>query len=130
MPLYTPGRRRAIILLFLSSVLLITLDLRGNAVFDAARTGFARISEPFETAADVVTRPVRNAWHGIMDYDEVAEENERLREQLDAQRSDQVAAQAAILDYRALLALNDLPSLGDYPTVAAMVEGESPSNLD
>jgi cell shape-determining protein MreC len=130
MPLYTPGRRRAIILLLLSSVLLLTLDLRGNAVFDAARTGFTKVVDPFEAAADVVTKPIRNAWHGIADYEDVAQENERLREQLDAQRADQVAAQAAILDYQALLALNNLPSLGDYPTVPAMVVGESASNLD
>ena len=38
MPLYTPGRRRAIVLLLLTSVLLLTLDLRGNAVFDTARS--------------------------------------------------------------------------------------------
>ena len=112
------------------SVLLLTLDLRGNAVFDAARTGFSKLLEPFETAADVVTTPVRNAWQGITNYEDVAEENERLRDQLDAQRGDQVAAQAAIQDYQELLALNNLPSLGDYPTVVAMVVGESPSNLD
>src|SRR6478735_5029820 len=130
MPLYTPGRRRAIVLLLLTSVLLLTLDLRGNAVFDTARSGFSKLLDPFETAADVVTRPVRNAWRGITDYDEVQEENERLRDQLDAQRGDQVAAQAAIQDYQELLALNDLQSLGDYPTIVAMVVGESPSNLD
>jgi rod shape-determining protein MreC len=130
MPLYTPGRRRAIVLLLLTSVLLLTLDLRGNAVFDTARSGFSKLLDPFETAADVVTKPVRNAWRGITDYDEVQEENERLRDQLDAQRGDQVAAQAAIQDYQELLALNDLQSLGDYPTIVAMVVGESPSNLD
>ena len=42
MPLYTPGRRRAIVLLLLTSVLLLTLDLRGNAIFDAVRSGFNR----------------------------------------------------------------------------------------
>ena len=72
MPLYTPGRRRAIVLLLLTSVLLLTLDLRGNAVFDTARSGFTKLLDPFETAADVVTRPVRNAWRGITDYEEVA----------------------------------------------------------
>ena len=41
-PLYTAGRRRAIVLLLLTSILLITLDLRGNAVFDAARSGLRR----------------------------------------------------------------------------------------
>ncbi|MET0461273.1 MAG: rod shape-determining protein MreC [Ilumatobacteraceae bacterium] len=130
MPLYTPGRRRAIVLLLLTSVLLLTLDLRGNAVFDTARTGFTKLLDPFETAADVVTKPVRNAWRGVTNYEEVERENERLRDQLDAQRGDQVAAQAAIQDYQELLALNDLQSLGDYPTVVAMVVGESPSNLD
>ena len=130
MPLYTPGRRRAIVLLLLTSVLLLTLDLRGNAVFDTARAGFSKLLDPFETAADVVTGPVRNAWHGIANYEDIAEENERLRDQLDAQRGDQVAAQAAIQDFQELLALNNLPSLGDYPSVQAMVVGESPSNFD
>ena len=130
MPLYTPGRRRAIILLLLTSVLLLTLDLRGNAIFDAARSGFTKILDPVETAADVVSRPVRNAWHGITHYEEIEAENERLRDQLDAQRGDQVAAQAAIEDFQRLLALNNLPSLGDYPSITATVVGESPSNLD
>lgn len=130
MPLYTPGRRRAIILLLLTSVLLLTLDLRGNAIFNGVRAGFSKILEPIESAADVVTTPVRNAWRGITNYEDVLEENERLRDQVDAQRGDQVAAQAMIQDMQELLALNDLTSLGDYPIVTAMVVGESPSNLD
>jgi rod shape-determining protein MreC len=130
MPLYTPGRRRAILLLLLTSVLLLTLDLRGNAIFDGVRTGFNKFMEPLESAADVATRPIRNAWHGIMDYQKVKDENERLQDELDAQRGDQIAAQAAIQDYQALLATNNLPALADYPTVTAMVVGVSPSNLD
>lgn len=130
MPLYTPGRRRAIVLLLLTSVLLLTLDLRGNAVFDAARTGFSKVLDPLESAADVATRPIRNAWHGITDWERVSEENQQLQDQLDAVRGDQIAAQAAIQDQQALLAEQNLPTLGDYPTVIAMVVGESPSNLD
>jgi cell shape-determining protein MreC len=130
MPLYTPGRRRAIVLLLLTSILLLTLDLRGNAIFDGVRTGFNKFMDPLESAADVATRPIRNAWHGIMDYQEVKDENDRLQEQLDAQRGDQIAAQAAIQDYQALLATNNLPALANYPTVTAMVVGDSPSNLD
>lgn len=130
MPLYTPGRRRAIVLLLLTSALLLTLDLRGTAIFDTARDWFRRGLEPFETAADVVTRPIRNAWHGIMDYDDLERTNQELQEQLDGQRADQIAGQAAIKAYQDLLALNQLPSLADYPTVTAAVEGESPGNLD
>jgi len=130
MPLYTPGRRRAIILLLLTSILLVTLDLRGNALFDAARTGFNKVLEPVENAADVVTRPVQNAWRGIMDYEEVADENRELREELEAQRADQVVAEAVIIENQQLLALNDLESLSEIPTVVATVVGQSPTNLD
>jgi rod shape-determining protein MreC len=130
MPLYTPGRRRAIVLLLLTSALLLTLDLRGAAIFDSARAGFRRALEPFETAADVVTKPIRNAWHGVMDYDDLAQENQELREQIDAQVSDQIAGRAFIQAYQDLLALNELPALSDYATVTAAVEGQSPGNLD
>ncbi|CAN5730839.1 MAG: rod shape-determining protein MreC [Ilumatobacteraceae bacterium] len=130
MPIYTPGRRRAILLLLLTSALLLTLDLRGTAILDTAREGFQRAMEPFEAAADVVTRPVRDAWRGIMDYEELQQENLALKEQLDGQLSDQVAGRAYIQAYQELLALNQLPSLSDYNTVTAAVEGQSPGNLD
>jgi rod shape-determining protein MreC len=130
MPLYTPGRRRAIVLLLLTSVLLLTLDLRGSAIIDSVRAGYNRVLEPFESAADVVTRPIRDAWRGITSYDEVEQENQRLREQIAAQRAAQVAAQATILEHEELLRLNNLPSLSDYPTVVATVVGGSPTNID
>jgi len=130
MPLYTPGRRRAIVLLLLTSVLLLTLDLRGNAVFDAARTGFDKVMEPLESAADVATRPVVNAWRGITQWEDVRDENDRLRDQIAAQRADQIAAQAAIQAQQELLAERDLPALGDYPRITASVVGVRPSNLD
>lgn len=130
MPLYTPGRRRAIVLLLLTSVLLLTLDLRGNAIFDAARAGFHKVMEPLESAADVATKPVINAWRGITQWEEVREENDRLRDQLAAQRADQIAAQAAIQDQQELLAERDLPALGSYPRITATVVGVRPSNLD
>jgi rod shape-determining protein MreC len=130
MPLYTPGRRRAIVLLLLTSVLLLTLDLRGNAIFDAARVGFSKVMEPLESAADVATKPIVNAWRGITQWEEVRAENDRLRDQLAAQRADQIAAQAAIQDQQELLAERDLPALGSYPRITATVVGVRPSNLD
>jgi cell shape-determining protein MreC len=130
MPLYTPGRRRAIVLLLLTSVLLLTLDLRGNAVIDAVRTGYNKVLEPFESAADVVTRPIRDAWRGITRYEDLEDENRRLREQVASQRAAQVAAQATILEHEELLRLNNLPSLSDYPTVVATVVGASATNID
>jgi len=127
---FTLGRRRIIVVLLLTSVLLLTLDLRGNVVFDRARDGFAVVMSPFETAAQVVTRPVVNAWRAVSEYDEVVEELRRLQEQVDAQRGAEIAARNAIIENQRLLALNDLESLADFPTVTASIIGLTPSNID
>ncbi|HEY3486312.1 MAG TPA: rod shape-determining protein MreC, partial [Ilumatobacteraceae bacterium] len=130
MATYSVGRRRVIIALLLTSVLLLTLDLRGNAVFDRVRTGFGYVFSPVETAARVVTRPAVNAWRGITEYDELLDENQRLQEQIDAQRGAEIAARQALVENQLLLALNDLDALSNIPTVTAQFIGESPNNLD
>jgi rod shape-determining protein MreC len=127
-PVYSAGRRRTIALLLLTSVLLLTIDLRGNAAFDAVRSGFTYVFSPFESAAEVVTQPITNAWRGITEYDELADENQRLQEQIDAQRGAEIAARNAIVENQQLLALNELDALSNLPTVTCQVIGESPSN--
>jgi rod shape-determining protein MreC len=130
MAVYTPGRRRAILLLVLTSLLLITVDLRGNALLDASRDGFDRAMRPFEDAADVVARPVRNAWRGITDYDDLEAERDRLQAQVDAMRTNDIVARSVIGQWQGLLAMEDLESPGDYQRVVASVIGQSPNNLD
>jgi rod shape-determining protein MreC len=124
------GRRRLIVLLLLTAVLLLTLDLRGNPVFDTARTGANYVVAPFQTAARVVTQPVVDAWRGITQYEEIVAENERLQAQIDAQRGAEIAARNAIVENQQLLALNELDSLAGLPTVTARFIGEGPSNID
>ena len=74
MALYTVGRRRVIIALLLSSVLLLTLDIRGNPLLDRARDGFSRIMAPVESATNVVVTPVERVWKGVSDYDDLERE--------------------------------------------------------
>ena len=118
------------IILLLTSVLLITLDLRGNAVFDAARTGFNYALRPFEIAGEVVTRPVERAWDGITRVDDLERENALLQQQLDRLRSDQIAAQAALQENRELKGLLDIESLGSFDQRTCSIIGSSPSNYD
>jgi rod shape-determining protein MreC len=127
---YSPGRRRAILLLVLTSLLLITIDLRGNALLDAARDGFDRAMRPFEDAADVVARPVRNAWRGITEYDDLEAERDRLQAQVDAMRTNDIVARSVIGQWQRLLGMENLESPGDFERVIASVIGQSPSNLD
>src|SRR5262245_53699770 len=128
MPIYTPGRRRTIIILLLTSVLLVTVDLRGNALLDAVRSGFDYAFRPFEIAGDVVTRPVVRAWNGITRVDDLERENQELRDKWDEARADILAAQNAIQQNLELRAQVGLQSLNEYDLATCNTIGASPSN--
>jgi rod shape-determining protein MreC len=129
MAIYSMGRRRVIAVLVLTSILLVTLDLRGSAVIDRARSVFSLVLEPFDAAARTISRPVINAWRGVTQYDELVRENERLQEQVDSQRGAEIVARAAILEYQELLTLNRLLGSSSYPSATAQVQGASPGNF-
>jgi rod shape-determining protein MreC len=123
------SRRRVILLVVLTCVLLITLDKRGNPVIDRTRGVFARIIQPFDTATRAIALPIERAWNGVTNYDNVERENEALRDQLEHMKGNDVEARSAVLEYRELLKLNQLTSKFQFDTVAAQVVGESPSNF-
>ncbi len=130
MAIYSAGRRRTMVILLLTSILLITLDLRGNAVFNAARSGFEYALRPFEIAGEVVTRPISRLWTGIAEVDDLERENQRLQDELDALSGDRIAAQNALIENRELRSLLGLESLAAFDRVTGEVIGQSPSNFD
>lgn len=113
----------------LSSLLLITLDVRGNSVVDRGRSAFARVLSPFDTAARAISNPIVDTWRGITDYDDLRRENEALRDQLEHQRGDDIQARAAILEAQQLLALSQLTGASGLPTLTARVVGTAPGNF-
>lgn len=128
-PSFTTSRRRVIAALALTSALLITLDLQGNSAVGSARRGFGAIFSPFEDAARVVTRPVENAWRGVRDYPDVAEENRRLEQQLADQEATHLQNLAELQDAREAMAAANLDTSYGTPIVARVIGG-SPSNFD
>lgn len=130
MAIYTAGRRRTMLILLLTSVLLITLDLRGNTVFNGIRSGFDYAFRPFEIAGEVVTRPVARLWRGITEVDDLEAEVERLQETVDRQRNDQIAGANAMIENQELRATLDLESLSTFDSVTGQIIGQSPSNFD
>jgi len=130
MAIYSVGRRRVIIALLLTSALLLTLDLRGNAVIDRARDGAARVMDPIDSAVEAVTQPIERAWKGIVDYDDLAQRNHELQDEVDRLVGTQAAAEASVLEYQELLALNNLPSLAGIDTEVAQVIGSASNNFD
>jgi rod shape-determining protein MreC len=130
MAIYTVGRRRVVVALLLTLVLLLTLDLRGNPVLDRVRDGFARAMEPIESATDVVTTPVSRAWNGVTQYDDLERENQALQDQLDRLIGTQATARLSVEEAAELKALLSLNSLAGIPTEVAKVVGASSNNLD
>jgi rod shape-determining protein MreC len=124
------SRRRVVVLLILTSLLLITLDRRGNNAFiDKARQAFAVVMRPFDVAAEAISTPIANAWYGITHYDDLKAQNLALHDQLENQKGAEVEAQTAITKYYELLKLYRLTSVHNYKSVIAQVVGEAPSNF-
>ncbi len=124
------SRRRVIVLLILTSLLLITLDRRGNNPFiDKARQAFAVILRPFDIAAEAVSQPIANAWYGITNYERLEAENEALRDQVEHQKGAEIESKTAITKFYELLKLYRLTSVHNYKSVIAQVVGEAPSNF-
>jgi rod shape-determining protein MreC len=126
------GSRTRLAVLVLASVTLLTVGLRDAPVVRDVREGAATVLSPVEGAADAVTRPFRNAWHGITDYEDLRDENEQLREQLDAagaSESGEIRRSDAEEQLAELSAALELPYAGDVPTVTARVVSGPRSNF-
>src|SRR3546814_9811221 len=78
------GRSRlTILLLVLTSVTVLTLDFRGVGFLGDARRAVGSALSPLQGAADFVATPFQNTWNGITTYDELSDENDALRTQLE-----------------------------------------------
>ncbi len=124
------SRRRVILLVVLTCVLLITLDKRGNPVIDRARGVFATlVMRPVDTATNTIVLPLERAWDGIVNYDDLKKERDALYDQVQHMRGNDVKAQTAILEAQELFRVTQLSSGLGYSSVVAQVVGDSSSNF-
>jgi rod shape-determining protein MreC len=123
------GSRTRFAVLVLASVTLLTVGLRDAPVVRDVREVAATVVGPVEGAVDTVTRPVRNAWHGVTDYDELQRENDELRAQVEAGEAGGVRASDAERQLADLSASLDLPWAGNMQTVTARVVSGPRSNF-
>ena len=108
MVVYRPSRRRRIVLalLLLTSVTLITLDLRGegdDGALGSVRSGVRDVLAPVQDAANAVISPVTDWFDGITSAGTLKSENRELREQVDELRAEQAQAEAAIAEIEELM---------------------------
>lgn len=125
------GRSRfTLLLLILTSITLLTLDFRGFEPLDRARSAVLSAFEPVGSFASDTFEPVRNAWNGAFSYDELAKENEELRQRVDELEGQITSGEVAKQSLRQLLEQADIQFVGDIPTVRARVISGAVSNFD
>jgi rod shape-determining protein MreC len=68
----------------LTALTLLALDLPGTGPLQPVRNVLASAFRPVRSAADAVFEPFSNGWKGAFGYDELKEENDRLRAEVAA----------------------------------------------
>ena len=126
------GRSRfTLALLVLTSITVITLDFRGegSGIVDSIREAAIDLFAPVQSAAETVVSPVSNVWNGITEYDDLEDENARLRAELEDLEGAELDDYNARRQTQELIALMDLDFAGDIPAVAARVVSAPSSNF-
>jgi len=113
--------RLLLIVLIVTSLLLITLDLRGVAVIDGIRTGTQTVLTPVQNAGSWVVSPVRNFVSDITHLGRTRNQIEKLKEENDALRlalQNRKNADAQLTQLKGVL---DLAGKGEFKVVNAKV---------
>ena len=124
------GRRRLLILLVITALVLLTFDQRGNRVVDGVRSAFITVTSPLRSVARIVATPIENAWNGVTGFDDLEQENDELRDRIEAQDGAAIAAEAVVYENQELKSELGLPTLSGIDRVKAEVISGGPSNFD
>ena len=122
------GRTRLLlIILIVTSLFLITLDLRGVGVLDNARQGTQTILSPFQKAGSVILSPFKNFLSDVTHLG-------RTRHQIEKLRADNAKLKAALLNrknadaqLKQLKSILDLAGTAGYKVVSAKVISQGSS---
>jgi rod shape-determining protein MreC len=122
------GRTRLLlIILIVTSLFLITLDLRGVKILDGVRSGTQNVLAPFQKAGSTVVSPFRNFIGDITNLGRTSDQIEKLKEsnaKLRARLAQRKNADAELAQLKSVL---DLAGQAGYKVVAARVISQGAS---
>jgi len=122
------GRTRLLlIILIVTSLFLITLDLRGVKILDGVRGGTQNVLAPFQKAGSTVVSPFRNFIGDITNLGRTSNQIEKLKEsnaKLRARLAQRKNADAELAQLKSVL---DLAGQAGYKVVAARVISQGAS---
>ena len=122
------GRSRLLlIILIVTSLFLITLDLRGVKVLDGVRSGTQNVLAPFQKAGSTAISPFRNFIGDVTNLGRTSDQIEKLKEsnaKLRARLAQRKNADAELAQLKSVL---DLAGQAGYKVVAARVISQGSS---
>jgi rod shape-determining protein MreC len=113
--------RLLLISLIVTSLFLITLDLRGVAVIGSLRNGSQSALSPIQSAAATIFRPVGNFFTDVTRLGRTRSEIERLKEANESLRNSLINRKNADAELKELKSVLDLAGSAKYKVVSAKV---------
>ena len=119
----SPRSRFTLGLLLLTAVSLLVLDLPGTGPLDPVRNALATAFRPVQAAGNAIFEPIGNGWKGAFGYDDVRNENDELRRQLDEAKGDEAELERLKAQNAELRKLNDIQVPDEETQAAEVVSG-------
>jgi rod shape-determining protein MreC len=113
--------RLLLISLIVTSLFLITLDLRGVQVLDGVRNGSQTVISPFQSVGAKVFRPVGNFFSDVTQLGRTRGEIEKLKAENEELRQDLISRRNADSELAELKSVLDLAGTARYKVVSAKV---------
>jgi len=119
--------RLLLVLLLVSSLFLITLDLRGVNLAGSLRSGVSTVTSPVENFFSRLFSPVGNFASDLRNFGQSKSKIAELEKQVDLLKSKEVLDEDLVGQLNQLKAVLDLAGRGGYKVVAAKVINRGPS---
>jgi rod shape-determining protein MreC len=122
------GRSRLLlIILIVTSLFLITLDLRGVKILDGVRSGTQNVLSPFQKAGSTVVSPFRNFFGDVTHLGRTRNEIEKLKADNARLKSKLLQRKSADAEITQLKSVLDLAGSAGYKVLAARVISQGAS---
>jgi rod shape-determining protein MreC len=122
------GRSRLLlIILIVTSLFLITLDLRGVKILDGVRSGTQNVLSPFQKAGSTVVSPFRNFVGDVTHLGRTRSQIEKLKADTARLRNQLLQRKSADAELEQLKSVLDLAGRAGYKVLAARVISQGAS---
>jgi rod shape-determining protein MreC len=122
-------RRVTLVLLIITSLVLISLDERGSAVLNTARSTAQDVIAPLQRAIDGVVDPVAEFFDGLGRADEFEAANQKLRDENAKLEAKLAQSAAAVAENQRFREIFDIPQIEDVNGIVATVTSGSVDNF-